>query len=340
MESCLIAFSRELRPAVNRGKSPLTPFLLALLLAVAGCAARSPPSPGFAFGVMGDTPYSDGEEAHFLAMIERMNAEPLAFVVHVGDIKAGGGAPCTDALFEKRRAQFDLSNHPFIYTPGDNEWTDCRRPSNGAMDPEERLAKLRQVFFSDGWSLGRERIATAFQGDCIERKAEACVCPPHPENRLWTHGGVRFATLNFPGDDNNVGHGPVSDEEARCRTLANRLWLQRAVAESEGADTRALVVATQANPWTGKNHVFAPFLEELTAAAAHLRKPVLFVHGDTHLYHFDTPFVDAAGRPLDNPARLETYGSPLVGWEKVTVDPGDPRVFSVEPRLQAFVPAR
>jgi hypothetical protein len=322
---------------MTRRKSSLTPFVLVALL-LAGCVSRPLSSEGFVFGVMGDTPYNEREEAQFLGMLERMNAEPLAFIVHVGDFKAGGDSPCTDALFEKRRAQFDLSRHPFIYTPGDNEWTDCRRPSNGSMDPQERLARLQQVFFADASSLGRERIATAFQGECVEKNGDACVCPSHPENRMWVHSGVRFATLNFPGKGNNVGNGPGSNEEARCRTLANRLWLERAVAESEGPATRALVVATQANPWVGRNKVYEPFLKEMTAAAARLRKPVLFVHGDTHLYTFDTPFVDAAGQPLANPARLETYGSPFVGWEKVTVDPDDPKVFRVEPRLHALVP--
>ena len=320
-----------------RARSYLAPlFLVALLLD--GCASQASSPGGFVFGVMGDTPYNDREEGHFIRMLERVNAEPLAFIVHVGDFKAGGDSPCTDALFEKRRAQFDLSAHPFVYTPGDNEWTDCRRPSNGAMDPQERLARLQQVFFADRWSQGRTRMETDFQAECIEKRGDSCVCPGHPENRMWAHSGVRFVTLNFPGKGNNVGYGPVSDEEARCRTLANRKWLERAVSESEGADTRALVVATQANPWVGRNKVYQPFLKEMTAAAARLRKPVLFVHGDTHLYRFDTPFTDDAGQPLANPARLETYGSPFVGWEKVTVDLDDPKIFRVEPRLQAIVP--
>lgn len=297
-------------------------FLLSTTLALAGCASEPTSRDAFTFAVMGDTPYSEREEAPFLAAIERMNGEPLAFVVHVGDIKAGSNSRCSDELFEKRKAQFNLSKHPFIYTPGDNEWTDCRRPSNGAADPLERLAKLREVFFFDGHSLGASRIDTAFQSD-------------HPENRMWTHKGIRFVTLNFPGPDNNVGHGPATDAEARSRTIANRTWLERAVNESEAGDTRGLVVATQANPWVSKE--FAPFLREMSAAAARLRKPILFVHGDTHIYRFDTPFVDASGQPVANPARLETYGSPFVGWEKVTVDPDDAKLFRVEPMLQAVV---
>src|ERR1700693_2378394 len=130
-------------------------LLGALLLAA--CAIRAPSPEAFSFGVMGDTPYSEREEPHFLAMIERMNAAPLAFVVHVGDFKSGA-SPCTDALFERRKAQFNGSKHASIHTPGDNECTDARGSTKGAMDPIERLARLRQVFSPDAWSLGREPI--------------------------------------------------------------------------------------------------------------------------------------------------------------------------------------
>jgi hypothetical protein len=35
--------------------------------------------------------------------------------------------------------------------------------------------------------------------------------------------------------------------------------------------------------------------------------------------------------------RLETYGSPFVGWVRVDVDPSRPNVFTFEPRLEAVV---
>src|ERR1700680_9094 len=111
-------------------------FVAALVLS--SCALRPPSPDAFVFAVMGDTPYNDREEKHFVAMIERMNAAPLAFVVHVGDIKSGSAA-CSDALFEKRKAQFDASAHPLVYTPGDNEWTDCRGGGKNARDSLERL---------------------------------------------------------------------------------------------------------------------------------------------------------------------------------------------------------
>jgi hypothetical protein len=60
---------------------------------------------------------------------------------------------------------------------------------------------------------------------------------------------------------------------------------------------------------------------------------MLYVHGDTHAYTLDRPFRDSLGKPVENIVRLEVPGSPLVGWVRVTVDPNDPALFRVEPRL-------
>lgn len=305
---------------------------VAALLLLGACATR-PELPGeFAFAVLGDTPYNEREERQFLAMMARLDAEDLAFVLHVGDFKAGSGSPCTDALYERRHAQLDASRHPLVLTPGDNDWTDCRRKSNGATDPLERLARLRQVFFSRPESLGRARIATAAQTTCIAPALPGCGCAAHPENRSWSHAGVRFVTLNVPGSENNVGFDAASDAEARCRNEANRQWLEKAVRESASAETRALVVAVQANPWDTAKPVYLEFIAQLEDAARRIAKPMLFVHGDSHTYRVDAPFT------THNPRRLETFGSPFVGWVKVIVDPAAPEPFRFEPHLQALVP--
>src|SRR4051794_19030315 len=125
-----------------RSRSWRASFLIAMLV-LAGCATR-PPASGFAFAVMGDTPYSGAEERRFESMLSSLDREDLAFIVHVGDIK--GGQPCSDEILLRRRAQFERSAHPFFYTPGDNEWTDCRGMPGGSRDPIERLARLREVF--------------------------------------------------------------------------------------------------------------------------------------------------------------------------------------------------
>jgi hypothetical protein len=309
-------------------------WALGLAAALAGCAVGPLHPDAFSFGVYGDTPYSEAEEKRYLEMLARIDREPLAFVVHVGDFK--GGEPCTDALYQRRKGQFDQSAHPLVYTPGDNEWTDCRGPRAGAMDALERLARLRQVFFPDRWSLGRERLELLAQDKCADAP---CACPAHPENRFWSRAGVRFVTLHIVGSRNNHGFDAASEAEVRCREDANAAWLEQAVGASERSQTRALVVLIQANPWDVRGaDVYRAFLDQVREAARRVRRPVLLVHGDTHIQRVDTPFRDAFGNPLLEITRLETFGSPFVGWVKVTVDPDDPQVFRFEPRLHAIVP--
>ena len=299
--------------------------------ALASSCAIGPPAPGgFVFGVMGDTPYLEGEVPRVTTMIERMNREPLAFVIHVGDIKAGSNSPCTDALFEERRAQLEASTHPLVYTPGDNEWVDCRRASNGAMDPLERLQRLREIFFAKP-HLGAGTLDVGADRDALPG------CGAYPENRSWTYGGVRFVTVNVQGSHNNERFDARSDAEALCRNAANRAWIEEGARQARSENARAFVVATQADPWVAKAQGFTELVSQIGNVARRLQRPVLFIHGDTHLYKYDTPFTDREG-PIPNAARLVTYGSPLVGWVRVTVDPDSAAVFRVEPELQALVP--
>lgn len=300
---------------------------LAGLALLAACASATPPPGSFSFAVLGDTPYNEAEEREFVAMMARIDREPVAFVVHVGDFKGGG--ECSDALYERRRAQFDASAHPFAFTPGDNEWTDCRQASRGGADPLERLARLRQVFFATPRTLGRVRLDQDVQDQCLAPAVPGCGCAAHPENRAWSRAGVRFVTLNIPGSHNNVGFDRASDEEARCRNEANRRWLERAADAAAAPGMRALVAIIQANPWDSSRPVYRGFLSQLETAARRLARPVLLVHGDTHAYRVD--------QPLPQVTRLETYGSPFVGWVKVNVDFSKPEPFSFEPHLQRFV---
>ena len=121
--------------------------LLAAALA-AGPAAAQP----FQFAAIGDTGYSKKSEEEFSRMIAAMNKEPLAFVVHVGDFEADPRPymrnpttvtePCTDESFKSVLAQFQQSAHPFVLTPGDNDWTDCHilKPRQGRSDRAAREA--------------------------------------------------------------------------------------------------------------------------------------------------------------------------------------------------------
>src|SRR5512138_2231449 len=102
------------------------------------------------YAVIGDFPYGAQKRAELPALVDLINADPLVErVLHVGDIKAGSSSDCSDAYLADIREQFDRFEDPFVYTPGDNEWTDChvQFKNNGLYTPTERLAAVRTVFF-------------------------------------------------------------------------------------------------------------------------------------------------------------------------------------------------
>src|SRR6202008_2925331 len=106
----------------------------------------------YAIGLWGDLPYSDVQALTGVPnLIADMNRHELAFTVHDGDLKAGNGTPgsvtpttCSDALYVQALGYFNSLKAPAVLTPGDNDWTDCDRPSNGGFNSLERLDHERQ----------------------------------------------------------------------------------------------------------------------------------------------------------------------------------------------------
>jgi hypothetical protein len=84
---------------------------------------------------------------------------------------------------------------------------------------------------------------------------------------------------------------------------------------------------------------FRDFLLALRTEVISFRKPVAYVHGDSHYYRVDKPFLDAQGRRLENFTRVETFGdnaqngSNDVQWLKVTVSPRSREVFAYTPMI-------
>ena len=105
-------------------------------------------SESFSIIAFGDMPYVLPQDyLRFENLIKKVNEEHQAFNVHVGDIKSSS-TPCNDDYFQKIYNYFEQFQRPLIYTPGDNEWTDCHRKDAGSFDPRERLSKVREMFFA------------------------------------------------------------------------------------------------------------------------------------------------------------------------------------------------
>lgn len=313
-----------MRPALLRR------LLAGLAIALAGGTALA--AEGFAFGLFGDTPYNGFERRHLPLLIAQMDAEPLAFVAHVGDIKASSER-CDDTLYAARLADFQASHHPFVFVPGDNEWTDCNRRAAGGYDPVERLARLRQLFFADPRkSLGRNPMP-------VESQADDPAFAPWVEHQRWQKGPVLFATLNVPGSDNNVGRGAGPSEEFIQRSAAVKAWVADAFRLAREKTLEGVVLILQGNPdledfSAGRpNRGYRQLLEQLLAETRNFAGEVLFVHGDTHVHRINQPLADpASGALVENFTRVETFGSPFMGWVKVDVTPGSKPLFRFDTR--------
>lgn len=273
------------------------------------------------FTVIGDTPYSASERRRLPDMLTAIaeRADRPAFIVHVGDFK-DSGARCSDRIFLDRRALFDSSSVPFIFVPGDNEWTDCRHLIAGHYDASERLQRLRDLFFAEPRSLGQSRIA-------VEQAPGA-----YPEHLRWKKGAVVFATLNVPGPDNNFGNGAYGSEEYRVRNRALLDWIDAAFVTAKRENARGVVLFMQGNPAfghyaTGFAHSgYRELLDSVYRQTRNFTGQVLLVHGDTHWQRVDHPLRKGADK-LANFTRLESFGSPFMGWVDVTVDSEDARLF-------------
>ena len=278
---------------------------------------------GFSFVALGDLPYGPPEKAYgpYRALIERINQAGPDFSVHVGDFKSGSTL-CSDEEFANQRAHFQRFKAAVIYTPGDNEWTDCHRANNGSHDPLERLAALRQLFYTPGRSLGQQPMALQNQSSAMPLHAR------YIENQRWLNQGVMFATAHIVGSNNNLESRQLAAaQEFFARDAANVAWIEATFEQARARNAQAVVIAFQADPFEAKT-VWEDFPgwsgfrksigETLLPLASRWGKPVLVVHGDSHQFRIDQPF-QLDKKPLSNITRLIVPGAADVRAVKVTV---------------------
>lgn len=333
----------------------------ALLLALSGTATTHAQDRAFQFALIGDMPYSKIQEQEFARLLAEINQGDFAFVVHIGDMQAdprlynrapaAASMPCTDENYKALYDVFQSARHPFVLTPGDNDWTDCVHLKARKIDPLEALAKVRTMFFPEGKSLGQRAIA-------VQSQASEPQFAKFRENLRWTIGGVTFATLHIVGSNDNLGSGPEMQAEHRERKSANIAWLRAAFATAKAASSRGVLLMTQANPgfenfWPPdpRGRYFGPFVgrgqappppasafdDYIAALQEELEgydKPVAYLHGDTHLFRIDKPlYSKKTNRLFENFTRVETFGWPDTHWVRVMVDPSDPQLFAFKGQI-------
>jgi hypothetical protein len=330
----------------------LTTAILALsLIACASTApsTRAAHTQAYSFGLWGDMPYKKaGDDTKLPAVLKSINQSDIAFSLYDGDIK-DGSSKCTDNIYTEALGLFNSMVKPLVYVPGDNEWTDCHRNNNGGYDALERLAHLRRVLFPTQNSLGQQTLPLAHQGKIGEK---------YVENTRFNYGSVVFSAFNVPGSNNNLilsakacsqksarttAQCDASNAEYLERDSANVAWLTQSFDAARASHARGLVIVFQADPGFDLPETedldesqapefsgYRNFMAEVVKQTEAYDGQVLLVHGDTHFFKMDKPLYSPS-RVLPNLTRLQTFGSPLLHWVKVTVDPASDTLFTVHP---------
>lgn len=276
--------------------------------------------------VYGDAPYGvnptdTSETDATAAFIETINRDPkVDLVIHTGDIHSGKQF-CTEAYDRKIAELWQSFKDPLMYTPGDNEWTDCHKAGEGGHvhvngvpvdyadgEPLANLTLVRSILFPQaGISLGgrkKQLISQALSYDPAHQ-ADA----EYVENVMWEQSKVLFVTLNVPGGSNNDADPwfgvstPAQTDEIARRTAADLRWLDAAFAQATKDGAEAVLIDLQADMWDldGKPvaHLsnYEPIVARIAAGTLAFGKPVLLVNGDSHHYRSDNPL--QAGQPCE-----------------------------------------
>lgn len=308
-------------------KSPVYIFRMFTLLVYAFCFSQNKEKP-FTFIVLGDMPYNlPADNVRFENVINEINKQEQVFNVFVGDFKSSK-TPCSDAAFQKILDYFNSFKKPLIYTPGDNEWTDCGKPQAGSYNINERLSALRAKFFKDTvHSLGKSKMILTSESSNKEYAKFV-------ENKMWDYNKISFATIHLVGSNNNFDKDSLkSNEEFFERSKADIFWLNEVFKKAKANNSLGIVIFEHADmitPDKGKDG-FVIFLKELQKLVLDYKKPVLLINGDSHEYKVDKPLYEneELKKSVLNFTRLQVFGEADMHAVKVVVNPKNPTLFEI-----------
>ncbi len=305
---------------------------------VAGASAEEPfAGPrAFSFVALGDIPYKIPNDYPRLdRLIGAINQLKPAFSIHVGDIKSGSSS-CADETLKQVFDRFQTFEQPLIYTPGDNEWTDCHRQAAGKFNPRERLAKVREIFFpKPDQALGKKVLPVDSQTNIQPVHAR------YVENVRFAKNDILFVTLHVVGSNNGF---EANDKDAALeyfeRNAANIAWLDDSFRLARDTGVRAMVIAMQANMYDIRQKYpampsasgYIDTVRTIERGAKSLGKPILLVQGDEHELEIQG-FAGTDYKRVPNVLRLQVMGADYVHAIRVIVDPDSPGVFGFIPLI-------
>ncbi|MBS0307369.1 MAG: hypothetical protein JSS58_00230 [Proteobacteria bacterium] len=260
--------------------------------------------------------HSNADDASLRDMLTATDAANLAFVV-AGGIKTIK-EPCSDELYEQRKALFDASKNGLIVSAAGSDWIACRY-SNGRTAAIDRLNRVRELFFSGDFSLGASKLP-------LMRQSANPKFRSYSENVRWEVGNVLFATINLPAENNHYLAAAGRNGEFEDRLIANQDWLHRLFSLIARSQASALVLFCDGAP------LFTPGGEDKRDGFAEVRK---------QLHHLAEKFpgkillVHNAPQTVRNPIPTITWRNNLgdlaltSGWIRLVITPHQTMPFRV-----------
>jgi hypothetical protein len=278
--------------------------------------------------VFGDSPYGTSstdtaQTEKTPAFIDSINRDPkVDLVLHVGDIHSGSQF-CTESYDRTIADLWTGFKNPLIYTPGDNEWTDCHKKKQGGHlgvdyadgDPLANLDLVRDIFFANpGYALGGRHKRVLTQAQNYE--------PAHPEdgeyveNVMGAVAGALRRRQRSRGSNNDTDAGSTTarlrkprpkrrPERRKKRVDGRRSALPDAVrqARRDGARRSSSCSRRTWDPEKGSAHIANyRVYRRIAAHTLAFARPVLLFNGDSHVYRTDNPLRVGATCQIENGA--------------------------------------
>jgi hypothetical protein len=292
------------------------------------CQLHQQDTNSFSIIALGDMPYFLPQDySRFQNAINFINTQNNAFTVFVGDIKSSK-TNCSDDVYHKMYNYFEQFKKPLIYTPGDNEWTDCKETGNNSSHKEERLDFLRKTFFKDSGSLGQQKMELISQSSFTGHEKFV-------ENKRWNYKNVSFATIHIVGSNNNYSDDSTDlNREFFERNRANIFWLNELFGNAKKDSSLGIALFIHADmflPDKGESG-FVEFVKELKLLTIQYSKPVLLVNGDSHRFIVDKPLYNdkANEKTLLNFTRMQVFGEYDMHAVEIVINKSNPGLFEIK----------
>ncbi|WP_379679900.1 hypothetical protein [Massilia consociata] len=252
------------------------------------------------FGIVGHRA-AEGGEAALKAVLDNAKDDDLAFLVVTG-IK-GPDESCGDRLYQKRRNLFDKARRPVILSLTGNDWTGCRN-SAGRTNAIERLHRLRELFYGEPSSLGKEKLP-------VTRLSSSPRFRSYAENAHWQVGNVMYATINLPAANNHYLPAAGRNSEYEDRLVANRFWLNRlfAIAKQDKVDAVVLFAEGNMQPLLQPANGLRALLQRAPSGHDGFAEARRQVQLRAAKFNGQVLVIDSAGLPKDAQPAIEWRGN-------------------------------